>query len=199
MKRERSEALIAVYFLIYDDHARWVTNVVMLIDECVLTPQRAGEATAHQSAKVVPFIRRLAITMAEELQDITLSSIQFYKRIWREYFAPRLPPNPAVRRGSIMDRDVLSSRTLLKPMFRLKLELTDLHFEFYPSVAEVKNIVIDPIFDIVFCMSNILDLQSRLEDVFHAEKVTNFPSVVADHPNVLDAASSIKVRPSLCT
>jgi len=173
----------------------------MLIEESVLSPKRAGVGTGQQaavsSAKVVPFIRRLAITMAEELQDITLSSIQLYKNIWREYFEPRLPPNRAVRAGSIMgppSPDVMSSRTVLKPMFRLKLLLTDFHFEFYPSVEKVNKIVIDPIIDMVFSMSNILDLQSRLEEVFHMEMMSNFPSVAADHPNVLDAQNFIRVR-----
>lgn len=171
--------------------------MVMLIEECVLSPQRAGVGPEQSSGKVVPFVRRLAITMAEELQDITLSSIQLYKKIWREYFEPRLPPNRALRAGSIMGPpgpDVLTTRRVLKPMFRLKLVLTDLHFEFYPSVEEVNKIVIDPIIDMVFSMSNILDLQSRLEEVFRMEKMSNFPSVAAGHPNILDAKNSIKVR-----
>lgn len=173
----------------------WVTNVVMLIEEGVLSSQRAGAAQRPQAKKVVPFVRRLAITMAEELQDITLSSIQLYKKIWREYFEPREPPNRGVRAGSILgppSPDVLTSRTILKPMFRLKLVLTDLHFEFYPLVEEVNKIVLDPIVDMVFNMSNIMDLQSRLEEVFHLDKDSNFPAIASTHPNVIDAQNSIR-------
>lgn len=175
--------------------------MVMVVEECVLSPQGSGGGTGQQTAataaKIERFVHRLAITMAEELQDITLSSIQLYKKVWREYFEPRLPPNRAVRLGSILgppSPDVLTSRTVLKPMFRLKLVLTDLHFEFYPPVDEVNKIVLDPIADMVFQMSNIMDLQSRLEEVFHRDDISNFPSVAANHPNIVDAKNSIKVR-----
>lgn len=178
--------------------SRWVTNVVMVVEECVLSPRGPGGGAGQQTAaKVERFVHRLAITMAEELQDITLSSIQLYKKIWREYFEPRLPPNRASLLGTILgppSPDVLTSRTILKPMFRLKLMLTDLHFEYYPPVEEVNKIVLDPITDMVFQMSSIMDLQSRLEEMFHRDTISNFPAVAPNHPNIVDAKNSIKVR-----
>ncbi len=185
-----------------------MSNVVGMIDELVPHGEELPEAS---KAKIVAFVKRLSLTMADQLQEIPLHSLEIYRSIWEDYYWSRIEeeipeglkrkvahvkgleePEAAAATAPIpKDNDSLVPKT---PFFVIKLMMLDDHFEYVPTLNDVTETVIEVIDLMLEHMQDVDKLESRLEDLFHVLSTEKMTALSKDHKKVIAAKIAIKVR-----
>jgi hypothetical protein len=179
-----------------------------MIDELVPHGEELPEAS---KAKIVAFVKRLSLTMADQLQEIPLHSLEIYRSIWEDYYWSRIEeeipeglkrkvahvkgleePEAAAATAPIpKDNDSLVPKT---PFFVIKLMMLDDHFEYVPTLNDVTETVIEVIDLMLEHMQDVDKLESRLEDLFHVLSTEKMTALSKDHKKVIAAKIAIKVR-----
>ncbi len=191
---------------------RWVSNVVGMIDELVPHGEELPEASR---AKIVAFVKRLSLTMADQLQEISLRSLEIYRSIWEDYYWSRIEEEipeglkrkvPHVKNLGLEEPEAAAaaatttpipkdddSRVPKTPFFVIKLMMLDDHFEYVPTLNDVTETVIEVIDLMLDHMQDVDKLESRLEDLFHVLSTEKMTALSKDHKKVIAAKIAIKV------
>jgi hypothetical protein len=181
-----------------------------MIDELVPHGEELPEASR---AKIVAFVKRLSLTMADQLQEIPLRSLEIYRSIWEDYYRSRIeeeipeglkrkvahvknlgleePEAAAATTPIPKDNDSCVPKT---PFFVIKLMMLDDHFEYVPTLNDVTETVIEVIDLMLDHMQEVDKLESRLEDLFHVLSTEKMTALSKDHKKVIAAKIAIKVR-----
>ncbi len=190
---------------------RWVSNVVGMIDELVPHGEELPEASR---AKIVAFVKRLSLTMVDQLQEISLRSLEIYRSIWEDYYWSRIEEEipeglkrkvAHVKNLGLEEQEAAAAATTpipkdndsnvpKTPFFVIKLMMLDDHFEYVPTLNDVTETVIEVIDLMLDHMQDVDKLESRLEDLFHVLGTEKMTALSKDHKKVIAAKIAIKVH-----
>ena len=179
----------------------WIPRVVAMIDELAPpTTQLCGTSLE----KLRGFVRRLSLTMTQQLLDVLVQSMDMYKNLWEQYSA--IQPSHNLDREEYSESSnedgsksastlhIADTETLhLMPMFNVKLKVEGGHFIFEPSLSLIESTVLLLLDSILSSVKGIEDLQSRVTTISTIYQFKEMKSLDRDDIQFITVRKTIQV------
>ncbi|KAJ7542777.1 hypothetical protein O6H91_09G011300 [Diphasiastrum complanatum] len=184
----------------------WIPRVVGILDE--LAPPSL-ELTVTCMERLNKYLRRLSLTMAEQLEVAVLRTIEVYQQLWEDYLpseesevlilqkkeAQETTGDASKHEVSESEPAFLSEKNqgaLLMPMFKVKLVVEIDEFKFLPALEVVERTVLSVFDCVIGSVKGMEDIQSRLPTLSKILEPKDIRTVAAGDPRVLKARKIIQ-------
>jgi hypothetical protein len=185
----------------------WIPRVVAMVDE--LAPPTT-EFSGASLEKLRGFVRRLSLTMTQQLLDVLVQSMDMYKNLWEQYSEIQQSNslnNGEYSEGLTEDKSssantlpITDTETLhLMPMFNIKLKVEGEHFIFEPTLSLIESTVLLLLDSILSAVKGIEDLQSRVTTISTIYQFKVMKSLDNDDTRFLTIRKTIQVCASSCS